>query len=185
MDPLFANAQLQQLFLIPASNPTFMPLKYWKLFSLLLKVNIFACCKAWFFSSKHLMFPACQFFCKVCLGSRLYFHPASALHWTPVQKGSCSCFFASRPGLTASLVPSAMSQCFGSCTFLRNPHMTYEKVKAFLNWADGLQGDTCSGRAGCANDFSKGLLSSCQERHFQKLNSLARQQGKVALTVQY
>jgi len=28
MDPLFANAQLQQLFLIPASNPTFMPLKY-------------------------------------------------------------------------------------------------------------------------------------------------------------
>lgn len=74
---------------------------------------------------------------------------------------------------------------FWSCSFLPNPQMTYEKNKAFPSWADGLQGDTGSGRAGCANDFSKVPLSSCQQCHFQKVNPVARQQGKVVLTMQH
>lgn len=134
------TAPLHKLFLIPASDPTFMSLKYWKLLFLLLKVSVFACCKAWFFSSKHLMFPDCQFFCKVCLGSGLYFHPASALHWTPVQKGSCSCFFASRPGLTSKPVPSTVLQLCCSCVALdlvpSSKILTWPMRRTKLSWTE-------------------------------------------------
>lgn len=62
--------------------------------------------------------------------------------------------------------------------------MTYEKNKAFPGWADGLQRDSFSGRAGCDNDISKVPPPHYQQCHFQKVNPMARQQGKMILTIQ-
>lgn len=107
-----------------------------------------------------------------------------SLSLTPILNGPCYCTFDGRSGLVVSLAWSAVPGWFWSCSFLPNPQMTYEKNKAFPSWADGLQGDTCSGRAGCANDFSKVPLSRCQQCHFQKVNPVARQQGKGGLTTQ-
>lgn len=120
---------------------------------------------------------------KVCTCCK-HFRPTLALSLTPILKGPCSCVFDGRSELVVNLAQSAVPRWFWSCSCLSNPQMTYEKNKAFPSWADGLQGDICSGRAGCANDFSKVPLSRCQQCHFQKVNAVARQQGKMVLTTQ-
>lgn len=122
---------------------------------------------------------------KICVCSRHYFRPTLGLSLISVLKGPCSCVFDGRSRPVVSLAQSAVPGWFWSCSFLPNPQMTCEKNKAFPSRADGLQGNTCSGRAGCANDFSKVLLSPCQQCHMQKMDPVARQQGKVVLTTRH
>lgn len=98
---------------------------------------------------------------------------------------SCSWIFEGRSRLVVSLAQNALPAWFWSCSFLSDPQMTYEKNKAFPGWADGFQRDTFSGRAGCVNDFSKVPLSHCQQCHFQKVNPVEREQGKMILTTQH
>lgn len=98
---------------------------------------------------------------------------------------SCSCIFEGRSRLVVSLAQNALPAWFWSCSFLSDPQMTCEENKAFPGWADGLQRDTFSGRAGCVNDFSKVPLSHFQQCHFQNVNPVERQQGKMILTTQH
>lgn len=157
----------KQVFLNPASNPTFIYLTYWNPL-LLLMPNVSAFCKVWL--SSGWRFPVSsldhQSSCQVFMCSRLISILLQTLVWLQFWKFPAPASF--RAGPIASLVQSAASRGLGFCASLPNPQMTCEKNKAFPNWADGLHEDTCSGRAGCADDFSKVPLCSCQEHNFQE-----------------
>lgn len=182
-DLLLVKAQLQQLFLIPVSNPTFISYNT----------------KAIFLCFLCLLYPSVtgagsslsNWCCPVNWPGQLVlltkFAGAADLIATPHELWVwlCSCLSDGRSRLVVSLAWSAVPAWFWSCSFLSNPQMTYEKNKAFPGWTDGLLRDTFSGRADCVNDFSKVPPSHCQQCHFQKVNPVARQQGKIILTTQH